>query len=90
MEERLEQLWRNAAMKAPVCILNGITKNDVLFQISEGATSLDELKCRLPLCKNNECKAHAATARGCSENAQALLEIYAPIWKMMSENRCSH
>lgn len=88
MDEKLEQLWRDAVMKYPVCILNGVTKSDVIFEISEGADTLEKLKKRLPLCKNNECAAHSPSNRGCLENAEALLEIYAPVWKMMNENKC--
>ena len=88
MDEKLEKLWRDAAMNAPVCILNNVTKANVIFQISEGADSLEKLKEKLPLCKNNECKAHSPTERGCEENTLALLKIYLPVWKMMNENKC--
>lgn len=88
-DSRLEELWRGAAMKYPVCILSGVTKSDVIYEISEGADTLEKLKEKLPLCRNNECAAHSPAGCGCKENAEALLEIYAPVWKMMNENKCS-
>lgn len=85
MDEKVLQLWRSAAMKYPVCISSGVTKADVLFQISHGANTLEKLKAKLPICKNNECASHSPTGRGCEENTLALLEIYAPVWQMMQE-----
>ena len=83
-----EKLWRDAAMKYPVCILSGVTKSDVIYEISEGADTIEKLREKLPLCKNNECAAHSPAGRGCRENAETLLKIYAPVWKMMNENKC--
>jgi len=88
MDEKLSRLWRSAAMKYPVCILSGVTKADVLFEISHGADTLEKLQEKLPLCKNNECAAHSPTGRGCKENVEVLLAIYAPVWQMMKEGHC--
>lgn len=88
MEKKLEHIWRSASMKYPVCILSGVTKADILFEISHGADTFEKLKEKLPLCKNNECASHSPTGIGCEENASALLKIYAPIWQMMKKRHC--
>jgi len=86
--DKNERLWRLASMDCPVCILNHVTKAQLLFEISHGADTLEKLKEKLPLCPHNECASHSPAGRGCEENAKALLEIYAPVWQMMKECRC--
>ena len=87
----LEKLWREASPKYSVCILNNVTKNMVLDAITNGAYDLDALKKVLPLCRGNECAKVSATGRGCKENAEMLLKIYVPVFKMMSAGGgCKH
>lgn len=88
----LEKLWRDASPKYPVCIKGKVTKNMVLDAITDGAYDLEALKKVLPLCPDNECAKISATGRGCKENAEMLLKIYVPIYKMMRAGAagCKH
>lgn len=87
----LQSIWREAPAETEVCTIEGTTKNMVLRAITEGARDMQSLKETVRLCENNECAKINASKRGCHENAQTLLEIYLPIFKLMSEGGgCPH
>lgn len=82
----LESLWRDAAPETKVCTIEGTTKNVVLRAITEGATDFRSLAEKVRLCQNSECAKINPSKRGCRENAQALLEIYVPVFRIMTKN----
>lgn len=87
----LESLWREAQPESQVCTIEGTTKNMVLKAITEGAADLASLRERVRLCENNECAKINASKRGCRENAQALLDVYLPVFAVMTEGGgCPH
>lgn len=81
----LEALWRDAKADTPVCSATGTTKNMILRAITQGARSCDAIEKTVPLC-GGECALRNVSARGCRENAEAILKIYAPIYDMMTED----
>ena len=81
----LEMLWRDAKAETPVCAATGATKNMILRAITQGARSYEEIEKSVPLC-GGECAMRNVSARGCRENAEAILKVYAPIYDMMTEN----
>lgn len=81
----LELLWREASPETEVCTIEGATKNMVLRAITEGATNFDSISKRIRLCENNECAKINASERGCCENIQALLNIYLPVFALMTD-----
>lgn len=86
----LESLWRDAPPETKVCTIEGTTKNHVLRAITEGAADLDSLRAKVSLCRNNECAEINPSKRGCAENAQALLDIYVPVFQIMSGDGPCH
>lgn len=82
----LESLWRDAPPETEVCTIEGTTKNMVLCAITEGAKDFNSLSERVRLCKDNECAKINPSKRGCRENAQALLDIYAPVFQLMTQD----
>lgn len=87
----LETIWREAPSEAEVCVIEGTTKNMILRAITEGAKNFDSLSEKVRLCKNNECAKVNPSKRGCRENVQALLDIYVPVFAIMTEGGgCSH
>lgn len=86
----LESLWRDAPPETEVCTVEGTTKNLVLRAITEGAADLESLRAKVSLCGNNECAKINPSKRGCAENAQALLDIYVPIFQIMTGNGPCH
>lgn len=86
----LESLWRDAPPETEVCTIEGTTKNLVLRAITEGAADLESLRAKVSLCRNNECAEINPSKRGCAENAQALLDIYVPVFKIMSGDGACH
>lgn len=87
----LQTIWREAPAESEVCTIEGTTKNMVLRAITEGARDMQSLKDKVRLCENNECARINVSKRGCLENAQALLEVYLPIFRLMTEGGgCPH
>lgn len=80
----MEGLWRGAKEETPVCAATGTTKKMILRAITDGARSYEELAAAVPLC-GGACAARSVSARGCRENAETLLKIYAPVYGMMTE-----
>ncbi len=83
--DKLEKFWRDAPAGYIVCEETGATKNMVLNAIIDGAKDLDALRKAVPLCLDNSCSAKNPSGKGCSENAEMLLSIYAPIYEFMKE-----
>lgn len=86
----LESLWRDAPPETEVCTIEGTTKNLVLRAITEGAVDLESLRAKVSLCRNNECSKINPSKRGCVENAQALLDIYVPVFQIMTGDGPCH
>lgn len=86
----LESLWRDAPPETEVCTIEGTTKNQVLRAITEGADDLESLRAKVSLCRNNECAKINPSKRGCAENAQALLDIYVPVFRIMTGDGPCH
>lgn len=87
----LESIWREAPSETEICTIEGTTKNMVLLAITEGAKDFESLREKVALCENNECAKINASKRGCRENAQALLDIYLPVFAIMTEESgCRH
>lgn len=80
----LESLWRDAPPETEVCTIEGTTKNHVLRAITGGAADLESLRAKVSLCPDNECAKINPSKRGCAENAQALLDIYVPVFQIMT------
>lgn len=85
MMDKLEKFWRDAPAGYTVCAETGVTKNMVLNAIIDGAKDLDALRKAVHLCRDDSCSAKNPSGRGCSENAEVLLSIYAPIFELMKE-----
>lgn len=85
-----ESLWRDAPPETEVCTIEGTTKNVVLRAITEGAADLESLRAKVSLCRNNECAKINPSKRGCAENAQALLDIYVPVFQIMTGDGPCH
>ncbi|MDD4160063.1 MAG: hypothetical protein PHO18_03860 [Synergistaceae bacterium] len=83
--DKLEKFWREASAGCEVCKETGATKNMVLNAIINGARDLETLKAEVPLCAEGKCTAKNPSGKGCSENTEALLSIYAPIYEFMKE-----
>lgn len=86
----LESLWRDAPPETEVCTIEGTTKNQVLRAITEGAADLESLRAKVSLCAHNECAKINPSKRGCAENAQALLDIYVPVFQIMTGDGPCH
>lgn len=84
----LQTIWREAPAETEVCTIEGTTKNMALRAITEGAQDIQSLKEKVRLCENNECAKINVSKRGCLENAQTLLEVYLPIFRLMTEGGC--
>ena len=82
MMDKLEKFWRDAPAGYTVCAETGVTKNMVLNAIIDGAKDLDALRKAVHLCRDDSCSAKNPSGRGCSENAEVLLSIYAPIIRL--------
>lgn len=82
----LESLWRDAAPETKVCTICGTTKNMVLRAITEGAADFTSLAGKVDFCRDNECAKINPSKRGCYENAQALLDIYVPVFLIMTKD----
>ena len=85
MMNDLEKFWRDAPAGTVVCAETGATKNMVLNSVIDGAKDLDSLRKTVPLCRDDSCSSKNPSGRGCSENAEMLLSIYAPIFEFMKE-----
>ena len=85
MMDKLEKFSRDAPAGYIVCTETGATKNMVLNAIIDGARDLDALRKAVPLCRDDSCSAKNPSGRGCSENAEMLISIYAPIYEFMKE-----
>lgn len=86
----LESLWRDATPETEVCTICGTTKNMVLRAITEGAADFATLAGKVDLCSDNECAKINPSKRGCRENAQALLDIYVPVFLIMTKDGPCH
>lgn len=87
----LESIWREATPETEVCTIEGSTKNMVLRAITEGANDFESMKEKVCLCEDNECAKINASKRGCRENVQALLDVYLPVFAIMTEGGgCPH
>lgn len=87
----VEKLWRDARADAKVCTITGATKNMVLAAITEGARSFEEIRENVTICKNNECAKNNPSGRGCVDSINTLLDIYVPVFDLMTEGGgCSH
>lgn len=81
----LESIWREAQPETEVCTIEGTTKNMVLRAITEGAENFESLREKVRFCENNECAQINVSKRGCHENLQALLDVYLPVFALMTE-----
>lgn len=85
----LESLWRDAKANTVVCSETGATKNMVLNAITEGAASPEDVEKSVPLC-GGACAYRNPSGRGCRENVEALLAVYLPVYRMMTEDGGCH
>lgn len=86
----LNALWRDARSDAKVCSETGATKNMVLNAITDGAKSWDDVAKSVQLCGGSQCALRNPSGIGCRENVQALLDVYVPIFEMMSAGGGCH
>lgn len=79
----LVSLWQDAKENDLVCSKNNVTKRNVLTSITNGADTVESVKKNINFSCNGSCAAKNPSGKPCDENIEALLKIYAPLFKLM-------
>ena len=82
----------DAPAQAVICPATGLTKNDVLLAITNGADTIEKLKEALNYCAKEEksCSEENKSGCSCEEKIEALFDFYGPLFKMMCSAKCDH
>lgn len=90
--EDLQQLLIDSPAQAVICPATGLTKNDVLLAITNGADATDKLKQKLNFCakEGKSCSEGNKSGHSCEEKIEALFDFYGPLFKIMCSAKCSH
>ncbi|MEG1641475.1 MAG: hypothetical protein RR272_00035 [Synergistaceae bacterium] len=85
----LVDFFRGASADTLVCSRCNVSKNDVLFAVTDGCFDLDSVMKCVHFC-DGSCAVNNPSGRGCLENVQAILDAYVPVFKMMLEAKADH
>ncbi|MDR1509527.1 MAG: (2Fe-2S)-binding protein [Synergistaceae bacterium] len=67
--------WKDAPISRVICHCDGVTKEDIIFAINDGARSLEDIARMTGACRNSREKVN--TCMNCRIDVQEMIDYYA-------------